>query len=108
MRQRDRAGGGVMRGIVKDPTVMTAGQINRELDKLDVKDSDVNRRMIDDGRGYELASETWKKTDPLAMEWRFLRDRRMLLRLEIERRYGPRAPHRLPSGRGFGPIKVRQ
>ena len=82
----------------KSPAEMTAGQINKELDRLDAENSKITDEMIEAGRGNETASETWTKTDPLAMRWRRVADRRMDLRNEISQRYGPGAPSRLPKG----------
>lgn len=90
---------------MKNPDVMTAGEINRELDKLDAKRSELNRAFIDAGRGHETAAETVKLTDPLAVKYNAVADRQCALRYEIERRYGPGAPSRLPLGKGFGPLK---
>ncbi len=42
-------------------------------------------------------------TDPLALQYQQVADRQQALRNEIAARYGPGAPSRLPSGRGFGP-----
>lgn len=82
---------------VKD---MTAGEINRELDKLDKVFSKLNDTFIAVGRGNERPSELQGKTDPLslAMLDAFAKNRE--LQIEIELRYGSRV-HRLP--RGFGP-----
>ena len=92
-----------------DPTTMTAGQINKELDKLDAQDSQLGQLMlmlmIDSERGYERPSDYRDKTDALSVELRRLADRRMALHIERDLRYGPGAPPRLPLGRGFGPRK---
>lgn len=85
------------------PATMTAGAINKELDRLDEQNSALGRQMIDQGRGYERPSEYLRMTDPLSMELRRNSDRRMALRIEIGARYGPGAPTRLPSGRFWGP-----
>lgn len=89
----------------KPTATMTASAINAELDKLDAQDSKLGDAMIAAGRGYERPSEYLKMSDPLSLELRKNSDRRFELRFEIERRYGPGAPRRLPSGRGFGPRK---
>jgi hypothetical protein len=91
---------------VKDPSVMGAAEINKELDKLGKQNSALGQLMIDTGRGYERPSEYLRLTDPLALELRKNADRRQALRIEISRRYGPDHPARLPAGRGFGPRKV--
>lgn len=89
----------------KDPAVMTAGSINKELDKLEEQNSKLGQMMIDTGRGHERPSEYLNMSDPLALELQQNYDRRNKLRAEIERRYGPGAPRRLPPGRFFGPLK---
>jgi hypothetical protein len=89
----------------KDPAVMTAGEINKELDKLDLLSSKNTDAFIEAGRGDERPSDYRHKGDPLSLEANALTDRRGRLHNEIERRYGPRAPRRLPTGRGFGPIR---
>ena len=91
----------------KDPASMTATEINKELDKLNEQDSALGSLMIEAGRGYERPSEYLKMTDPLAMELRKNADRRQALRIEIDVRYGPSPPSRLPTGRGFGPRSKR-
>jgi hypothetical protein len=94
-----------------DPATMTAGAINKELDKLDERSSMLTRMMIDAGRGHERPSEYLKMSDPLSSELRSLFGRQSDLRVEISMRYGPGAPRRLPTGdrhRGFfGPRKRR-
>lgn len=85
------------------PATMTAGAINRELDKLEARDSILTRRMIDAGRGHERPSDYRHKTDPTSAEMNRISERRMRLQIEIGSRYGPGAPSRLPSGRFFGP-----
>ncbi len=89
----------------KDPSGLTAGSINKELDKLEEQNSKLGQLMIDAGRGYERPSEYLNMSDPLALELQQNYDRRNKLRAEIERRYGPGAPRRLPPGRFFGPLK---
>jgi len=85
-----------------DPSRMTAGQINKALDRLERKSSALNQKFIDAGRGHERPSETFKLTDPLSRAYHVDAKARESLRVEIARRYGPGAPTRLP--RGFGPI----
>lgn len=82
---------------------MTAGEINKALDRADKSSSALTEEFIAVGRGHELPSETRTMTDPLAEKWKQLSNERSGLRREIERRYGPGAPSRLPP-RGFGPI----
>lgn len=81
---------------MRAPASMTAGQINRELDALDARESALLDALIAAGRGHELPSETRKLSDPLALRYAALSDRRWDLRCEVEVRYGPGAPHRLP------------
>lgn len=87
---------------VRDPATMTAGQINRELDLIDETISKLTDAFIAAGRGEETSSQTAKLKDPLANAFNAQSSRRIELRLEIEHRWGPAAPSRLP-GRGFGP-----
>lgn len=89
--------------LAKDPATMTAGEVNRELDRLDKKRRAIGQEMIDAGRGHETYSETWKMTDPLALRWQEVAGRERDLRWEIDRRMGPGHHSRLPAGRFFGP-----
>lgn len=82
--------------LVPGPARMTAGAINRELDRLDAKSSAIIDALIAAGRGHEPASETMRKDDHLSLRYRANADRRFELRAEIARRYGPEAPSRLP------------
>lgn len=91
----DALGGGI-------PATMTAGQINKRLDQLDKESSKLTDEMIAAGRGYEKPSETFTKSDPLAERIKRNFNERTNLQREIEHRYGPGAPSRLP--RGFGPL----
>lgn len=79
-----------------------ASKINSMLDRLRRLDSKLTDQFITAGRGHETASEIHMKSDPLAQEARKIFQARMVLDVEIYRRYGPGAPSRLPS-RGFGP-----
>ena len=81
---------------------MTPGQINKALDRVDKISSALTDEFIAAGRGTERPSETRTKTDPLAQRHHQVRDAYSTLRNEIDRRYGPGAPSRLP--RGFGPL----
>lgn len=91
----------------KDPETMTAREINVELDKLSEQDSRIAQEMIAQGRGHELYKETRLKTDPLSVHRQTIYLRISRLRDEINARYGPDAPSRLPTHqRGFfGPRK---
>lgn len=91
--------------VRKEPRGMTAGQINRELDGLDARGSQICTEMIDAGRGHERPTETHTKSDPLSLSYIAVASRQSELRIEIELRYGPGAPPRLPL-RGFGPRKL--
>jgi hypothetical protein len=89
----------------KDPSTMTPSEINKELDSLDARDSKNADAMIKAGRGHERFTDIRDKTDALSMEWKNIAERRFALRNEIELRYGPDAPSRLPKG--FGARKER-
>ena len=84
---------------------MTVGQINKHLDRLDKLDSAFNEMLVAAGRGNEGYQDILKGTGELSDRGRELFRQRQLFRGEIESRYGPNAPHRLP--RGFGPIKLK-
>lgn len=86
----------------KDPSDMSAAEINRELDRISAEDSKVNQEFIDAGRGHEKYWDILKKDDPLSRKALALASRRHKLKIEIERRAGP-GMSRLP--RGFGPRK---
>ncbi len=88
-----------------DPRGMTAGKINKELDGLDEAFSKHVDDMIAAGRGNETAQQTAKLDDPLAQRAKALHARYSALKAEIESRYGPGAPHRLPAK--FGPRKPK-
>ena len=86
---------------------MTAVEINKALDKLDIQSKQVTQKFIDAGRGNERPSEFLNADDPLSRQARVLYDQRMSLSNEIQRRYGPGTPSRLPIRRSwFGPIKA--
>ena len=76
---------------------MTAGQINKALDKLDRQSRKIGDRLIAAGRGNECPSERRDKTDSLSVKSREVADAAFNLRYEIKRRYGSDI-HRLPSG----------
>jgi hypothetical protein len=88
---------------MKNPAEMTAAEINRELDRLEKLCSAFTDEMIAAGRGYERPSEWMKRDDPLSQRGRAAYRRCDALRIEMELRYGPDCPARLP--RGFGPRK---
>lgn len=87
----------------KPPSGMSGSAINKELDQLDALDSSFTDEMIESGRGSEKFSEWTVKTDELSKWGLAISKRRSQLRTEVELRYGPGAPSRLPKG--FGPIK---
>src|SRR5271170_369908 len=91
--------------MLKDVRLLTAGQINRELDALEAKASKLCSKMIACGRGHERPSDTRAKNDPLSLLCIATWDRQADLRMEISLRYGPGEPSRLPA-RGFGPRKL--
>lgn len=91
--------------VKKDPADMSASEINKELDKLDEEFWEINKAMIDAGRGHETFRDISNLSDPLSIRNREHTERVDALNREIGLRYGPRAPSRLP--RGFGPRKYR-
>ncbi len=99
-RRYGRARGGVS---AKAPATMTAGEINRELDKLDKLSSKITDEFIEAGRGYERPSETRTKNDPLALRWSAVADRQAALRNEKEIRMGPGTHNLRAMPREFGP-----
>jgi len=82
---------------------MTAGKINKALDRNDQTQSKITDDLIAAGRGSEKTSEILAKSDPLSQRLKDALDERSDLKNEITRRYGPDAPSRLPKG--FGPVK---
>ena len=87
---------------MKLPKEMSGPAINRELEKLSKQSSELCDKFIAAGRGHERPSETLKLSDPLAVEFRTISDRRADLMFEARRRYGPdfKQGNKLP-----GPIK---
>ena len=83
---------------MKDPASMTPAQLNRELDALDARRSRNTDAFIAAGRGEERPSDYLGKDDALSREATEIYGRSCDLRREIERRYGPGAPSRLPRG----------
>jgi len=75
----------------KDPAAMTAGEVNRELKKLDAELSANGRKFIDAGHGdetYEFILSALA-TDPLSRETQKIPARRRALLNEVERECGP-------------------
>lgn len=89
---------------MKAPKDMTAGEINKALDRLDKKRSKITDEFIDSGRGNERWSEISQQTDPLSLRAQAVESDRDALVYEIRRRMGPNHPSRLPPGRFFGPL----
>jgi hypothetical protein len=86
----------------KDPRTLPGAAINKALDKIDDKISKMTQRMIDKGYGSIRHSDL-PMTDPEVVEYKKLYDERATYKNEIDHRYGPGAPSRLPKG--FGPVK---
>jgi len=75
----------------KDPAAMTAGEVNRELKRLDAELSANGRKFIDAGREdetYEFILSSLA-TDPLSREAQRIQARRRALLNEVERECGP-------------------
>ena len=92
---------------LKDPKAMTAGEINRQLDRLDAASAKAAQVLIDTGFGHETMNETMQRakggaTDAATLDYVNAVGRRLVLRVEMECRYGPGCPARLPT-KGFGP-----
>jgi len=87
---------------VTEPETMTAGEINKELAKLDAESTKITAEMISAGRGHERPSETFTMTDPLALRSRAIWSRRDALRREMEQRAGPSAQYWTELPREFG------
>ena len=67
---------------------MTAGEVNRELGRLDKIESPLLDRLIGEGRGGETLTETLQKDDPLSLEYRAVWLRKKALEGEIKARTG--------------------
>jgi len=87
-----------------DPDVacMTAGQINKALDRSDKLGNELIAEFIAAGRGHERFSAIAAKDDDLSRRYIAAANAQYKLKHEVSRRYGPGAPYRLP--RGFGPL----
>jgi len=97
---------------MKPPADMTAGEINKALDKLTKASQELTNAFIAAGRGYEKYNETLEIAardphDELAQTFAAIDRQRRALQSEINLRMGPDAPGRLPPGRFFGPRKYR-
>jgi hypothetical protein len=86
---------------------MTAGELNKALDRCDKWRSRLCDEMIEAGRGHETPHDYMRKDDPLSNSIQRAEEQRRAIRYEMERRYGPECPHHLPTtGRvKFGPLK---
>jgi hypothetical protein len=89
---------------LKDPRVMLAHEINKELESLRKLRAKLTDKYIAAGRGHERPSDRVGKTDPLSLEAEALEARRSALYIEAELRYGPGFHGTLP--RGAGPRKT--
>lgn len=75
---------------MKDPKKMTAGEINRELDRLAKSATpNLNARFVAAGKDPGIASCYLKDSDPLEREMRALRVRWYALQHEILLECGP-------------------
>lgn len=86
------------------PEQMTAGEINKALDRLDKKMSELTDRFIAEGMGHLRPTE-FPSGHPLTKMYNQLKDERFSYEMERDLRYGPGSPSRLPTGKGFGPRK---
>lgn len=87
----------------RDPATMTPGMLNRELDSLATRSELATDAMIEAGRGHWKHSDIVLAADggdALCQRYVEIHKRQQALRAEIDARYGPGAPHRLPKGFG--------
>jgi hypothetical protein len=75
--------------IPKDPAAMTAGEVNRELERLSAESSVNCRKFIEAGRGHETWETISRAADPLAVEEQRIHARRQALLVEVRRECGP-------------------
>lgn len=94
----------------KDPATMTGTQINKELDAIDAETEPMSSVFIEAGLGHVRYSDMPKAAEERGGDvlklWQrqsALEQRRRALSIEIELRYGPGAPRRLPSNKRWGP-----
>jgi hypothetical protein len=80
-----------------------ASAINKALDTLGKKQSKLIDNLIEAGLGHVGLQKILIMDHPVAKQYAQVNDQIALLRREIERRYGPGAPSRLPPG--FGPLR---
>lgn len=76
---------------------MTAGEVNRELEKLSREQSANCRKFIEAGRRHETWETISRQTDPLALEEQRIHARREKLLAEVRRECGP-GLYEFPSG----------
>lgn len=81
-----------------------AAVINKALDRLEKESSEINDELIAAGFGHMGLQQISRLDHPVAQKYNQNYAQLSMLRDEIDRRYGPGAPSRLP--RGFGPIKA--
>lgn len=94
----------IPRVTYKEVESWSASKINAMLDRLDRLSSRNADAFINAGRGDERPSDYMNKDDALSREARAIFSAYRALHHEIDHRYGPGAPSRLP--RGFGPIRT--
>jgi hypothetical protein len=68
---------------------MTAGDVNRELERLSAESSANCRKFIEAGRGHETWETISRQADPLALEEQRIHARREALLAEVRRECGP-------------------
>jgi hypothetical protein len=82
--------------VLKKPSDMTASEINKALDRVERAQSKIAQKFIAKGRGNERPMDWLWKADLLSQSAQKAYDEYKQLRREVERRYGPNPPHRLP------------
>ena len=82
---------------MKPLSEMTAGEINREIAKVDARSSKNAKAFIDAGRGHETPSVYMKLTDPLALEAQEIYYLRAALIAEVQSECGP-GVYEFPEG----------
>ena len=93
--------------MYKDPATMSAAEINKALDRLHRQSCKLTARLIAAGLGHTPLYELMLRGDVASVRYCENVATQRALRLEIDARYGPGAPSRLPTHpRGsFGPSK---
>jgi hypothetical protein len=72
----------------KDPATMTAGQVNKEMKRLEDLSYGLTKELIAAGRGSERILTTLELKDPLSLRVRAVSDRKEALMSEIKARTG--------------------